>query len=1088
MTRIFDNINTDLGPHLLETFAGSDRMDAAVGYFNLRGWSTFGSAVDEKSKAGAPVVRVLVGMTLADPEDQVLRSLQDDLEGTTSPEEVDREIAKTRRQSALMKFRTQLMRGIPNNTDMQHLRLLRRQLAEGKVKIKLFTRRPLHGKTYLCHRNDINSPIVGFIGSSNLTLAGLQHNYELNVDVLDFDAAAKLDGWFIDRWEDKFSLDITEDLIRIIDESWVGEEPRTPYEVYLKVCYHLSRDVREGLIEYSLPVSMREKLLEYQVNAVQTLARRVVTRGGTMLGDVVGLGKTLTAVATALMLREEHGYSTLVLCPKNLVKMWDEHLQAYDVPGRVVPYSTAHRDLPDLRPYQFVIVDESHTLRSDKRRDYAAIKDYIEGSGSKVLLLTATPYNIRFLDVANQLSLYIDDDDDLGLQPVSALRNNPRLAESVDFKTNTMLAFKKSEEADDWKRLMSDHLVRRTRSFIRNNYGKVDPESGREYLLYPDGARFYFPERTPKPIDHSFGPEDPAHVMSSDATLDAIDALTLPRYSLANYVRQGVSKTDAEKDFIDKLARASGHLVGFVRTGLYKRLSSCGHSYILSLQRHLARNNMFLYAIANDFDLPVGTVLDAMFNGAQEDADPDDDAVTFGDGKVDYESLKKRNPKSVNWVRPGLFSTQLAVDLEADSDAILALLESYGEWNTQVDSKLTALIDLATKTHGNEKVLIFTEYKDTANYVATALNEAGVSQVAVVTGDTSDPSNVVRNFAPVSNRKPNQAEAPPPDDSAQHRILVATDVLSEGQNLQDARVVVNYDLPWAIIRLIQRAGRIDRVGQQAEEILIYSFFHESVEAVLSLRQRISDRLQANAEAFGSDERFFGTAEETKAIEDLYNGQMEDHDLDVEVDASSLAYEVWSRAEDETPDLAHKVTQLPDLVYATRKATSNDDLDGVACYVRTEGGTDGFAFASSTEDLKLLTGHEALQTFACHPSAPAMERRDDHFDLTQALAQGPLSKPSSVAGRLRGVRKRVWNRLNGNFASVNADVGEALDALFARPLTRDAERRLKNAFVTRPSDEDIADLIVLLHRDNRLIIPDVAGTDPVRIVCTMGVEK
>ena len=144
-----------------------------------------------------------------------------------------------------------------------------------------------------------------------------------------------------------------------------------------------------------------------------------------MLGDVVGLGKTLTAVSTALVLREQYGYSTLVICPKNLVRMWKEHLDAYDVPGEVVSYSMAHRDLPDLRRYQLVVLDESHNLRSDKRRDYKAIQEYIEHNDSKVLLLTATPYNVRFTDVANQLSLYIGEDDDLGLEPREALKKDP---------------------------------------------------------------------------------------------------------------------------------------------------------------------------------------------------------------------------------------------------------------------------------------------------------------------------------------------------------------------------------------------------------------------------------------------------------------------------------------------------------------------------------------------------------------------------------------------------------------------------------------------------------------------------------------
>lgn len=1081
MARIFDNIDQDLAPHLVATFEGSTRMDTAVGYFNLRGWSLFADAVDAKPLDGAPTMRVLVGMTLADPHDQVESFLQASLEGRDpdAEDDIDREVARARLQQALNKFRTQLMRGVPNAKDLAALRALKRHLTEGRVQIKLFTRRPLHGKTYLCHKEDINNPIVGFVGSSNLTMAGLRHNYELNVDVLDYDGSKKLDAWFKARWNDNFTIDITAEIIELIEESWAAELPRSPYEVYLKVCYHLSRDVREGLIEYSLPPSMREQLLEYQVSAVKTLARRVVTRGGTMLGDVVGLGKTITAVAVALMLREEHGHSTLVICPKNLVRMWQGYLDAYDVPGRVVPYSLAARDLPEMRRYQFVIVDESHTMRSDSRQDYRAIHEYIRNNNSKVLLLTATPYNIRFRDVANQLGLYIDDDDDLGLQPVAALSKDPGLADRVDGKTNTMLAFRKSEEPEDWKRLMTDHLVRRTRSFIKNNYSLVD-EEGREYLVFANGARFFFPERTARPVEHSFGEEDPAALMASDGTLNVIDGLKLPRYNLADYLARGVDYTTSERALIERLEKGSGHLIGFVRTGLYKRLSSCGFSFVLSLSRHLARNQMYLYAIENGLDLPVGTVLDPMLAGSENDDDYDSD----DEGSADYDALKRRNPGNIEWVRASLFTHALANDLRRDIAAIAGLLEAFGDWTHTQDSKIDRLVELLGQEHGQDKVLIFTEYKDTADYVARSLAERGVEGVGLATGETNDPTTVARRFSPRSNTLPGQQITLPVEDEL--RVLVATDVLSEGQNLQDAHVVVNYDLPWAIIRLIQRAGRIDRVGQKAPEVFVYSFFHENVENVLSLRQRIRDRLHRNAEVFGSDERFFGTAEETQAIEDLYNGKLDDDELDSEVDASSLAYEIWSKAESENPDLAARIIQLPDMVFSTRAQQPGEDADGVVCYVRTHGGMDGYGYAQPTEHMTLLTGHEALKLFACTSETPALARREDHFDLTAQLAQGPLSKPASIEGRLRGVRKRVWNRLNGTFASMNTDVADALDALFRRPLTRESEQRLRTTLSTRSDDEGVADLLTLLHRDGRLVIPDSSGNDPIHIVCTLGI--
>jgi len=180
------------------------------------------------------------------------------------------------------------------------------------------------------------------------------------------DPNQKLAQWFEDRWNDRYSLSITKEIIELVEESWSGEQQATPFEVYLKVCHALSQDARDGL-GYVLPKSMQDLLLDYQVTAVRTLARRIVRRGGTMLGDVVGLGKTLTAVATALMLQAAEDYTTLVLCPKNLVKMWQEHLEAYGVEGaRVVPYSMADKVLPDLdgahRMSPGLIVDCPHLV------------------------------------------------------------------------------------------------------------------------------------------------------------------------------------------------------------------------------------------------------------------------------------------------------------------------------------------------------------------------------------------------------------------------------------------------------------------------------------------------------------------------------------------------------------------------------------------------------------------------------------------------------------------------------------------------------------------------------------------------------
>ena len=1090
MSRIFDNIDLHLGDHLKQFVTEFDRLDAAVGYFNLRGWQFFAPIVEEKQHSSKPVARILIGMTGADPESQVTESLQSSIDGSISSNSIDNSLARDRKQSALLKFREQLSRGMLNQDDFDALRMLKKHLEEGKVKIKLFTRRPLHGKTYICHREDVTNPIAAFVGSSNLTMSGLQHNFELNVDVLDWDGTHSLAKWFEDRWEDHFTIDITSDLVELIEESWAGEKNPSPYDLYLKVCWHLSKDVREGLAEYGLPTALQNELLDYQSSAVKTLARRIAIRGGAMLGDVVGLGKSITASAVAMLLKEEYGWDTLIICPKNLETMWiEEYSDPYEMNARVVPYSMVTKVLPDLRRYRFIIIDESHTMRSEKRQDYSQLRDYIRRNDAKVLLLTATPFNIRFKDVANQLGLFLDDDADLGLQPTVAMSFDPDFSRKVDQKTTTLAAFKKSDEADDWKRLMSEHLIRRTRSFIRNNYALKD-ESGREYLTFSTGERFYFPKRVAHPIEHTFSKDDPARVMVAVETLDVIGELKLPRYGLARYIDSNYKTTDLEKELIINWEKASGHLSGFVRTGLFKRLSSCGNSFIISLERHLARNEMWIYAIENNLPIPVGSVLESMLEAPDGDLstmDEDSDIdmlneLSSGRGESDYEILKAKNPKSIEWVHPKLFKNTLLEDLLLDSSKLRSLLISFGTVTAKNDSKLIALVNTINQKYKNRKVLIFTEYADTAEYVAQGLTEYGMKKVSAVTGNSGNPTELARRFSPKSNHKKSGEEVTSVNEID---ILVATDVLSEGQNLQDAAIVVNYDLPWAIIRLIQRAGRVDRVGQTSDTVEILSFFHESIEEVLKLRDRIRHRLSQNAKAFGSDEKFFGTKEETAIIEGLYNGDLLDDGTESDNDASSLAFEIWSKAKEADPERTARVERLADLVFATRPARDAEG-ESVAAFVRTERGMDGFGLVSS-DSYNLMTAYEALKYFECEPSTPGLQMLEHHFKDVQGLVHGPLKQTAIVAGQLTGVRKRLYQRIKSSINDLPQEMAEVLELISSRPLTSEAETRIGKALSAR-STEDVATLISALNADGRLVLAELPGSDSIRIVCSMGARN
>lgn len=1101
MPSIYDNLTdaTRLGPALQGDLTNFTSVDIATGYLDLRGWNGFATILDGKARAEGdpPVARVLIGMVMPSEAAAMLAALQEKIQPAGYGADInDLRKATVAKDQLVRHLRTQLMRGVPDAAEQRTLQQLREQLASGAVEMKVFTDAPLHGKTYI-----FNAPGNAFlerrayIGSSNLTAAGHFRNLELNIDVVDKDAADKVAAWFEDRWNARFSLPITADLIDLIEESWASDDQPTPFEVYLKVCHSLSEDAREGM-GYVLPPSMQNLLLDYQETAVRTLARRIVRRGGTMLGDVVGLGKTLTAVATSLMLEAAEDYTTLVLCPKNLERMWEEHIERYDMTGaRVIPYSMADKKLPELKRFHLVICDESHNLRNNNSKANEAIKDYVRRNGSKVLLLTATPYNLAFADVANQIGLYIDDDEDLGIQPTAAMALDPQLRDKVDGKVTTLAAFRKSEEAEDWKRLMSDHLVRRTRSFVRRTAKKelVTQTDGtaveQEYLQFANGQRFHFPDRISKPLSLTFAEDDPARLMEDDDTLDAIRDLMLPRYRLADYDDPRKPHSDTDLKILDDIRSGRGNVSGFVRVGLFKRLSSSGHSFILSLQRQRARNALFIYAMDNGLDVPLGSFSDHQFG--LSDRDIDDETDLHGSMDTRYTELQRKLPASTKWLSTKVFKSSLRKDLERDNRILTELLDSYGTWDATKDSKINALVDLLRTEHPGEKVLVFTEYVDTAEYVAEALRDAGIANVGLASGQSEDAAAIARRFSPESNRLPGEE---PGEEEQVHPIdvLVATDVLSEGQNLQDAHIVVNYDLPWAIIRIIQRAGRVDRVGQKAREVFIYLITHEKIEQAIRLRQRIRARLHANAAAFGSDEQFFGGEDEIQVLDELYKGHVPDEDqLDTdegEADAVSEAWLVWSKVKETKPELAQRVIRMQDMVHSTRDAYPHERRAGVTVYAATNSGVDAFAtsFTDQYGNLveKLLTPLEALHIFRAQESTPTAELREDHFEREGRLVRDKLTTEMVAVGNLKGIRKWAVERLAGTIFGV--DAAEAISAMNDRPLTEFANLRLRHARRAKYSDQDLVDLVNQLHEDERLVIGSTER-DEIKLVCSIGVR-
>ena len=1123
MPRIFDNIEQRLLDALQGTLRISEHADFCVGYFNLRGWRHIDTLMEHWQGGQNASCRLLIGMQ-DKPEDELRKVFS-----LKSGQGIDQSTVIRLKTRIAQDFREQLLVGAPTNADHEGLRRLSAQLRAGRLVVKLFLRHKLHAKLYLCYRTDPNNPITGFLGSSNLTLAGLSGQGELNVDVVEHDACRKLEKWFNERWEDRWCLDISQELADIIDESWAREEMLLPYYIYLKMAYHLSEEARTGLRDFRIPRDFRDKLFEYQVAAVKIAAHHLNKRSGVMIGDVVGLGKTLMATTLARIMQDDYGTETLVICSKNLVKMWREYVQEYHLVGQVLSVSNVINALPNLRRFRLVIIDESQNLRNREGKRYKVIKDYIEKNESKCVLLSATPYNKTYLDLSAQLRLFLSDEDskDLGIRPERLISELGETTFNFRYQcpVRSLTAFEQSEYADAWRDLMRLFLVRRTRSFIQDNYAQTD-SAGRKYLDFNDGRRSFFPLRLPRTVKFSIDDQqasDPYAFLYSDTVVNTVNDLNLPRYGLGNYIASDLRPrpAPAESERLVGLSRAGKRLMGFCRTNLFKRLESGGPAFIQSVERHVLRNFVYLHAIEAGLDLPIGTqdasLLDTGVTDEDEDAllggtaDDEDEVTTAPNALASplrseadyrrraaevYREYATQYQRRFKWLRPALFTADLQRDLLEDAQNLLQVLVECGTWDASRDAKLGALVDLLTRQHPDEKVLIFTQFADTVYYLTNQLKSQGIKTLEGVTGDAADPTALAWRFSPVSNDKRHQVHP-----LEELRVLVATDVLSEGQNLQDAAIVVNYDLPWAIIRLIQRAGRVDRIGQQSASIYCYSFLPaDGVERLLRLRERVRARLKANAEVVGTDEAFFEDDAGDSAFIDLYNEKagILDGEADTEVDLASQAYQIWKNATNANPRLKGIIEKLPNVVFSTRAHQGTLTApEGVLVYMRTADGNDSLAWVNRKGESVTQSQLTILRAAACDIETKPISRPPAQHDLVKLGVEHIIAEETRGSGGQlgspSGARRRTYERLKQYAESARhtlfpppPELDKAIEEIYRYPLQESARDTLNRQMRSGISDEQLAQLVIDLRDDNRLchIQGETEEQEP-QIICSLG---
>jgi superfamily II DNA or RNA helicase/HKD family nuclease len=758
-------------------------------------------------------------------------------------------------------------------------------LRADKVEVRLYHKGFLHAKAYLFHQDNVGPhnradrlrPFAAIVGSSNFTGPGLVSNRELNLvhrvilpteEAVDREAAERasyveqnredkslfdptgmdvpdsarrfiksevgaraitdLMSWYERQWAD--SVDFKDDLIELLDASKFGTKEYTPYEVYTKALYEYFKE-ELGADAPELGRSAVD-LAEFQEDAAKK-ARRILARyDGVLIADSVGLGKTWIGKKLLEDFAYHRRQKAVVVCPASLRQMWQRELASATIAAQVVGMEELGRDTFDPSPYgdaDVLLIDESHNFRNDKANRYLALDTLIQlnggrgrdGEHKKVILISATPINNDLYDLANQVRLFTQSRPDYfreaGIGDFTAyFRRARRMVKREDTPAGVVLF-----------NLLEEVMVRNTRPYIRTAYPNATIK----------GKPVVFPDRRLHTVTYDLGA---TYGGLYDEIVAAIDSLSLAPYKLEAYKKKSAIKDEEQHKFDE--GREEG-LVGIFKTRFLKRLESSIEAFRLSLRRALTFEETY-----KDYLLDRKVVSSKDFQKAlRYVARDEEDDVAAGSvaDELDAVAEAKAYIESLPTVDLNEYDLRkLTHDVEADVKALRGLYERT-EALAAKDGKLQRLKELLAGDLKGKKALIFSTFKDTTRYLHRRLTEdaqwlkkADSPHIRRIdSGNHPDErGHIIAQFAPIASGNNNSS-------GEEIDVLISTDVLSEGQNLQDCGILINYDLTWNPIRLVQRNGRIDRIGSPHAAIGIYNLFPEDeLEALLHLVERLTNRI------------------------------------------------------------------------------------------------------------------------------------------------------------------------------------------------------------------------------------------------------
>ncbi|WP_051424287.1 helicase-related protein [Aphanizomenon flos-aquae] len=835
-------------------------FDALVGYFRASGYFRIRPFLDK-----VPQIRILVGINV----DKMLADAQ------KSGLEFFKHEERTRAD-----FIQEIQKDIENanydqETEQGILQFID-DIIQGKIQVKAHPEKKIHAKVYILRPEPFNqhTPATAITGSSNLTDAGLGggnfYNYEFNVQLTEYDDVQFATTEFEKLWVESVDI-LPVDIKDITKETYLNAET-TPFELYIKLLSEYFSDNINYDADSIGDLPEKFKKLSYQVDAVNEGFNMLIKHNGFILADVVGLGKTVIAAMVAKRFLMENGRNNtkiLVVYPPAVEKNWKNTFNYFNIDkytkfitnGSLDKILTEHQDYWNKEEYDLVIVDESHKFRNHKTGAFQNLQlicksprvnqGLIPGNQKKVILVSATPLNNRPDDIFYQIQMFQDARQ--STLPITNLTAffNPLMEQYKSLKRFEELDVNKLRMiyGEIRSKVIEPITIRRTRTDLENII---------EYKSDLAAQGIIFPQvEPPQKVEYLMDEKLNELFHKTVICLTGKEQLTYNRY-------QAIAGLNPEiqSKYYENAETVSKSLAFIMKTQLVKRLESSFYAFKKSLTNFQQATDRMITMFANDkiFIAPDTNINKLLDKGWSEE-----------EIEKEIERLSEENPKNQTFKSTD-FKPDFIESLEKDSQILQELVK---DWNAiDNDPKLDVFIaklnnlffDKQTNLEG--KLVIFSESKDTVDYLSQALKYKFRKDVLVVSSENRKQlyDTIVTNF---------DANCAVDKQVNDYSIIITTEVLAEGVNLHRSNVIIHYDTPWNSTKLMQRIGRINRIGTKASAIYNYVFYPSvQGDSQIQLNKTAFMKIQAFHTAFGEDNQVFSTDEILDEVK-LFSGNYQE---------------------------------------------------------------------------------------------------------------------------------------------------------------------------------------------------------------------